>query len=534
MFCNLIILVFIINLLTPKTIESSRIPNFECDGITDEERLDCNPDSPNENVCISRGCCWRESSSKNLTFGSPYCYFPNNYLGYKVIQIINYSKNITVLLSRVNHSGFINDIKYVFIEIDFIDEQSVRLKFLDANSSRYEVPIPKLNINKSSKLNPNETLYDVSVSYNGSLTVKRKSTKTVLFQTDLSRLTYSDQYLQMTSDLPSDYIYGIGEHKDVFRKKATWNRYTMFAYDIEPVPNIHLYGDHPFYMTVEDDVGNSNGIFMFNSNAMDILLQPKPAITWRTIGGIFDLFIFVGPEPQQVVRQYIKLIGLPLIPPYWSLGFHLCRWGYNNISNTIKTLQRNVDAGIPIDVQWIDIDAMHNGNDFTYDPINFAGLPQFVDKLHSDGRHYVSMFDIGIGGGEPEGSYPPYDDGLKADIFIKNASGDILRAHVWNKFGTVYPDFTNPKSIPYWTKQYQLFHNVVRFDGVWNDMNEPSDFDEGSANGCPKSAYEDPQYLPGLYIKLRKKTICMTAKQYAGIHYNLHSLTGLSQTIASN
>lgn len=27
------------------------------------------------------------------------------------------------------------------------------------------------------------------------------------------------------------------------------------------------------------------------------------------------------------------------MPPFWSLGFHLCRWGYNKIENIVASLK---------------------------------------------------------------------------------------------------------------------------------------------------------------------------------------------------
>ena len=90
---------------------------------------------------------------------------------------------------------------------------------------------------------------------------------------------------------------------DGFRKEAKWKRYTLWNTDQVPKREIPLYGSHPFHMSVEDPNGNSNGVFLFNSNAMEILLQPKPAITWRTIGGILDFYVMFGPKPKDVVRQ---------------------------------------------------------------------------------------------------------------------------------------------------------------------------------------------------------------------------------------
>lgn len=41
----------------------------------------------------------------------------------------------------------------------------------------------------------------------------------------------------------------------------------------------------------------------------DVVLQPAPALTWRTIGGILDFYVFLGPDPASVIGQYIEVIG---------------------------------------------------------------------------------------------------------------------------------------------------------------------------------------------------------------------------------
>lgn len=300
------------------------------------------------------------------------------------------------------------------------------------------------------------------------------------------------------------------------------------------------------------------GIFLFNSNAMDIIIQPAPMVTWRTVGGILDFYIFVGFTPEEVVQQYINLVGLPLMPPFWSLGFHLSRYGYKSLDNLKKVWNRTRQAGIPFDVQvgdefrfdcaptflfcsqWTDIDMFQSNNDFSYDQSSFKGMPEFVDDLHSVGMRFVPMFDCGISAGEdPPESYLPYKEGLEMNIFVKNASNQILLGKVWNAKLTVWPDFFHPNASEYWTQQFSKYHEVIAFDGAWIDMNEPSNFYDGSVDGCPKgSKLESPPYTPGMVsdeLTLAHHTLCMSAKHANGqVHYDLHNLYSLSEAVATN
>lgn len=42
-----------------------------------------------------------------------------------------------------------------------------------------------------------------------------------------------------------------------------------------------------------------------------------------------------------------QLIGRPVIPPYWSLGFQLSRWDYGSLSEVKKTVERNRAVDLP-------------------------------------------------------------------------------------------------------------------------------------------------------------------------------------------
>lgn len=63
-------------------------------------------------------------------------------------------------------------------------------------------------------------------------------------------------------------------------------------------------------------------------------------------------------------------------------------------------------------------------------------------------------------------------------------------------------------------------------------MNEPSNFFNGSIDGCPKSSLEEPQYVPGGNA-LKTKTLCMSSKHYHTTHYNEHNLYGYREAVAT-
>lgn len=178
---------------------------------------------------------------------------------------------------------------------------------------------------------------------------------------------------------------------------------------------------------------------------------------------------------------------------------------------------------------------MDDNNDFTLNKETFKELPEFINELHSLGMHYVPIVDPGVSGSEPSGKYPPYDQGLAMNIFVLNASSLPFIGKVWNSKSTVWPDFTNPNTLDYWTSMLKMMHDEFQFDGVWIDMNEPSNFLSGSTTGCPQSKLEDPPYVPGVNGgKLNYKTMCMTSLQYAGTHYNVHNLFGITEATVTN
>ena len=92
---------------------------------------------------------------------------------------------------------------------------------------------------------------------------------------------------------------------------------------------------------------------MYEFSAVEVDMQPTPALTFRTIGGILDFYIFTGPTPDLVLDQYTAVIGRPLLPPYWALGLHLGKGHKEHVGETRTRYLPHVSIAIEITFQYM-------------------------------------------------------------------------------------------------------------------------------------------------------------------------------------
>ena len=526
-------------------------------GLDDTLRFDCTPDIYDANFkalekeCSDRNCIFdahelkyamrRQEAgdiSSEVTQLVPRCYYPSDWYNYLIQSTKTYEDgSLVIILDKMERStGFQDNVSKVKIQVIPIDDNRVRIKVTDVERDRWEPPLPVIDVTRDMKSNSESRHFEHSFdAKTGDLKITRKATNTVLFQTNLKKLIFADQFLQMIVYTPNNELYGLGGQDDNHLKKVTTKDeiagrklLKLHCFGDLPLPEKAGYGHHPFYLMYEDD-GSAHGVWLHNINSMNILMTSTPALTFRTIGGILDFFVFVGPTPDDVMQQKAKTIGFTPLPPLWSLGFHLCRYGYNSSKGIMEVYKRNVDAGLPLDVQWADIDYMDTFNMFTYDKKNWENLPQFIEKLHKEGRKFVPILDPAVDGSNNKTSagYPAYQDGKADDVYIKNPNGTDARGKVWNTIVSVFPDFGKKSTNDWWYRNLKKFHQVIQFDGLWIDMNEPCTFENEKCEGESFDKYDRPQFNPVAPMPLNNLTICMSSVQSLGPHYNLHNMYGL-------
>ncbi|MFN3605330.1 MAG: TIM-barrel domain-containing protein [Leptonema sp. (in: bacteria)] len=272
-------------------------------------------------------------------------------------------------------------------------------------------------------------------------------------------------------------IYGLGAINGSYQKIN--DRYILrnidtFFYTIKNQP----YASFPFLFFRKKNSEKHFAILFYTSYPLEISIKTNKNSPYKCEidcnyyhkreSKEVDFFLFFG-TPEEIYKNYIKLIGYPFLPPLWSLGYHQSRWSYKNQKRVKQIVQRAKSYNIPLDAIYLDIHYMNRYKVFTWNPKRFPDPKKLIEYLHPAGIKLVVIVDPGIAIDE---DYEVYKEGIENNFFCKNSKNDFFIGKVWP--GKVhFPDFTKEKVREWWSKLVQSFL-MIGVDGIWNDMNEPT------------------------------------------------------------
>jgi len=475
---------------------------------------------------------------------------PNIYVASNVVRA---STGVTadLTLTKTQDTRFGPTFPNLKFAATFDNTYQLHVKVTNPTADRYEIPVT--NTQTIDQSNLENALYSFTLNESPFyFEVTRKSNGEVIYTTDASKITsqeyfyFADQLIQLPTSMPSNFqIYGLGERVHQFQLYRQNDYYVTFALDnpypyaTGHAPGDNMYGEHPFMLVSSEQPQGGveyHGVFFANTNAQDAHITPDN-FTWHSVGGIVELYFFMGNEPNDVISQYQNLIGKPMLIPLWGLGWSQSRYGYTGLAQFKGVLENYIANNVPLDALWTDIGYMDQYRDFTLDPVNWG--PQsvfldFIDQLKGGGRYFVPILDAGVA----KEDYFGYNQGTEMDIWIKRYKGndDPFVGKVWPGFAT-FVDWYHPNATDYWVDMLTITDETVGFSGIWLDMNEVSNFCNGQCGGVyPEiGPTMSTPYTPGLR-PLDVKNIAMTAAHYGGplnIEYNLHGTYGTMESIAT-
>ncbi len=287
---------------------------------------------------------------------------------------------------------------------------------------------------------------------------------------------YGGNYVYCTKRIQeNECFYGLGDKatSQNLRGKRflNWGTDTYgFAKEQDP-----LYRNIPFYYGLHHNIGY--GLFFDNSfqTFFDFGKEnPSFASFWAEGGQMCYYFIY-GPELLTVAEEYVRLTGVPELPPKWSLGYQQSKWSYYPEAKVRELADTFRSKAIPCDVIHLDIDYMKGFRCFTWDEERFPDPVKMINELRKQGFRIILIIDPGI---KKDKDYWVFNQALQNDYFCRRQDGDYMEGKVWP--GDCYfPDFTSPDVRTWWSGLYKgIMEEGV--SGVWNDMNEPAVFESGT------------------------------------------------------
>jgi len=267
-------------------------------------------------------------------------------------------------------------------------------------------------------------------------------------------------------------FYGTGEVTGPLRRNgrtiSLWNVDTP-AYSVDG--GSHLYQSHPWVMGLRSD-GSAFGIIADNTWRQTISIDDHQ-VCFESQGPAFRVVIIERDSPQSLLQALAHLTGSMSLPPLWALGYQQCRFSYQPDTRVMEVADLLRKHRIPSDVIWMDIDYMDGYRVFTFNPKEFPNPKRLNNYLHEHDFKAVYMIDPGV---KAEKGYFVDDQGTAGDYWVKTIDGRPFEGKVWPGL-CHFPDFIRPEVRTWWATLYTDFM-AMGIDGVWNDMNEPTAFEQ--------------------------------------------------------
>lgn len=432
------------------------------------------------------------------------------------------------------------------------------IKDPESEQKRWSVPenlMERVQCDKTKRLSFGD--FNVDDSPFG-FTLKNPAHKNTFWLSTKDRnLVLSDKYLECGFEVHSQQIFGWGERTRTFM--LDFGEYSIWPSEggkgVDPGSKGHnTFGDHPFILARLEDK-TYLGLFFKNSNAkvLKYIQEPKgkSVINFKTIGGIIDIFAFMGDTADEVLREYHKVIGEPYMPPLWALGYQQGNAAYNNDTIAQIAVDKFRDNDIPLEALWLDESFQHQYRPFDVDPTRFGNIKTLQSNLAKNHQWLGLSMHPCVPVYDAQGNiYLPFSDGREAGVFVKSSKNttsfdDILIGeHLPGK--CAYLDFMNYDTNGFYSERMNKLAKATGLNAIQLNYNEITQFCDGECPGedpieNSNGEYENLPYNPigdSDSPNLKENTLSMDAKvasyddleKDSRVEYNVHSIYGTIQS----
>lgn len=266
-----------------------------------------------------------------------------------------------------------------------------------------------------------------------------------------------------------DVVYGLGEANHGINKRGYCYISNCTDDPDHTEDKRSLYGAHNFLLVSGKD---NFGVFVDYPGELTFDIGYTHSGEMRIFCEKADLdwYVIEGNGPEEIVKQFRKMIGQSYIPPKFAFGFGQSRWGYKTKEDFCRVAKEYRKNHLPIDMVYMDIDYMEDYKDFTVNE-DFGDFAEFVREMKDQDIHLVPIIDAGV---KVEEGYSVYEEGIEKGYFCVKEDKTPFTVAVWPGY-THFPDVLNPEARAWFGEKYRVLTDMG-IEGFWNDMNEPAMF----------------------------------------------------------
>ncbi|MDX1973945.1 MAG: glycoside hydrolase family 31 protein, partial [Candidatus Sumerlaeia bacterium] len=292
----------------------------------------------------------------------------------------------------------------------------------------------------------------------------------LLEEDDLLATTAFQNTRSLAFELQTDEaIYGVGEHAIGSNVNLNRRGHRFDVRNIHQPPSVLIF---PFWVSTRN-----YGVFIDNPGyaTLDFGSGGTETITYASTRGELEYYVFMGTDMYGVMDEYTQLTGRPSLPPRWTLGTIMSKFGYESFAEVQSIINGFRNRNIPLDcvvldLDWFGIDLMGN-LEFQQTPA-WANPAQTITGIQAQGIKLIPITEPIVSGrsfNTPElvtqGLVGTRPNGDPYDVDALN--------WVTSQFPVYILDFSQAAMRNWWGDKHEKLITTYNFDGFWQDLNEP-------------------------------------------------------------
>jgi alpha-D-xyloside xylohydrolase len=302
---------------------------------------------------------------------------------------------------------------------------------------------------------------------------------------------------------PGEALFGLGEHFGALDRRG--QAFASWTVDAFGVRSDRAYKNVPLLASSE-----GYAVFFDMTGPIYYDLGQASVAAWQATARADHLraYLIVGDGIAPLIRAYHQLTGAPAVPPDWSFGFWISRWGYRNRDEVMAVARRMREERVPCDVihvdpYWMRYHEGHHG-DLEWDESAFPDPKGMIAELKALGFR-LSLW---------ESPYVPLDSEMRAEgerkgfLMMAKGGGGPALVHGFAKPSAVI-DFTNPDAVEWFkAKNRRLLEMGVAV--IKTDFAEDMPNDAVPHDGTPA------EQLHNLYPLLYQRAVFEATQEVHG------------------